>query len=232
MSEAEKFPTTAEIKMMWQTPLMYVNVAALVGSMDVARFNARLAAAILHEYRELVQHNVALSKDGAAITDANQAFFDWQRKGGWRNFETVPEFRMLEQFFQAATDKFLKAAGVPEAEIRQRSRQVQAWATVHEGGVSHLAHCHPNSVVSGVYYVKMPEGSGSIIFDDPRGPLPPFDTKLTIRPFIGDLVLFPSWLMHQVSQNIGSEERISIAFNIPGSWATTAAVNEWFPLPE
>ena len=45
---------------------------------------------------------------------------------------------------------------------------------------------------------QMPDDAGSIIFDDPRGPLPPFDNKLTIRPLAGDLVLFPSWLMHQV----------------------------------
>ena len=107
---------------------------------------------------------------------------------------------------------------------------MQAWATVHEAGVSHLAHCHPDSVVSGVYYVKVPQGAGSIVFDDPRGPLPPFDTKMTIKPTLGDLILFPSWLIHQVSQTAGDEPRISIAFNIPGLWKTTATVSEWFPL--
>jgi hypothetical protein len=44
----------------------------------------------------------------------------------------------------------------------------------------------------------MPDDAGSIIFDDPRGPRPPFDAKLTLRPLAGDLVLFPSWLIHQV----------------------------------
>ena len=114
MSEAQKYPVTAEMKMMWQTPILYVNVAALVGSMDVPRFNARLAVAILHEYNTLVKANAHLNKDGISVADANQAFFDWQRKGGWKNFETVKEFALLEEFFQAATDKFLKAAGVPD----------------------------------------------------------------------------------------------------------------------
>lgn len=114
MTEAEKYPTQVEMKMMWQTPVMYVNVAALVGSMDVPRFNAQLVAAILHEYRQLVRRNEGLEKDGASIRDANQAFFDWQRKGGWKNFETRQEFKMLESFFQVATDKYLKQIGVPE----------------------------------------------------------------------------------------------------------------------
>jgi len=77
-----------------------------------------------------------------------------------------------------------------------------AWSTVY---------CYPHSfiffslcfgwhrqMVSGVYYVKTPPGSGAIQFLDPRGPYPPFDDKLTIRPRAGDLLLFPSWLQHQV----------------------------------
>ncbi len=76
----------------------------------------------------------------------------------------------------------------------------------------------------------MPRESGSIIFDDPRGPLPPFDNKLRILPLIGDLIIFPSWLVHQVSATYGNEERLSIAFNVPGSWTSTVGISEWFPL--
>jgi len=87
-------------------------------------------------------------------------------------------------------------------------------------------------LISGVYYVKMPDDAGSIVFDDPRGPLPPFDSKLVISPLAGDLVLFPSWLIHQVTPTPGNEERISIAFNIPGKWETTVGISEFFPIPE
>ena len=66
------------------------------------------------------------------------------------------------------------------------------------------------------------------MFHDPRGPLPPFDGKLEIRPEVGDLVLFPSWLVHQVTPTSGKEDRMSIAFNIPGEWGSTVGVSEWF----
>ncbi len=68
---------------------------------------------------------------------------------------------------------------------------MQAWATVHESCINHLPHSHPDQIVSGVYYVKVPGDAGSIIFDDPRGPLPPFDNRIIIRPKQGDLILFP-----------------------------------------
>jgi len=56
-------------------------------------------------------------------------------------------------------------------------------------------------MVTGVYFVKVKELVESVIFDDPRGPLPPFDHKLTIKPLTGDLFLFPGWLLHQVTEN-------------------------------
>jgi hypothetical protein len=113
-------------------------------------------------------------------------------------------------------------------------------------------------MVSGVFYVAVPDTAGPIIFRDPRyigfvaqtprisaqppnsltplvtplssGPLPPFDGTITIHPRVGDLVVFPSWLTHEVVATPSSEARISIAFNMPGEWADTASVAAQFPL--
>jgi predicted 2-oxoglutarate/Fe(II)-dependent dioxygenase YbiX len=62
------------------------------------------------------------------------------------------------------------------------------------------------------------------MFDDPRGPLPPFDNRVTIYPKQGDLILFPSWLIHSVSPTPGEEPRISIPFNIEGRWDATTGL--------
>lgn len=115
-------------------------------------------------------------------------------------------------------------------------------------------------MVSGVFYVAVPDTAGPIIFRDPRyirfvaqmlppnpqpstpshphppryplfsGPLPPFDGTITIHPRVGDLIIFPSWLTHEVVATPSSEARISIAFNMPGEWADTASVAAQFPL--
>jgi predicted 2-oxoglutarate/Fe(II)-dependent dioxygenase YbiX len=52
----------------------------------------------------------------------------------------------------------------------------------------------------------------------------------TWRPQAGDLVLFPSWILHEVAPTAGDSARVSIAFNIPGSWADTAGVQSQFAI--
>lgn len=120
--------------------------------------------------------------------------------------------------------------GMDEEQISQRSHTLHAWATVTSNGSYHLSHTHPASLVSGVYYVDVPADAGPILFRDPRGPRPPFDAPLTIHPRSGELLLFPSWLSHEVAPTPGAAPRISIAFNMVGEWADTASVRSELPL--
>ena len=88
---------------------------------------------------------------------------------------------------------------------------------------NHFAHSIP-TFLSGVYYVKVPKDSGVIRFYDPRGPMtqntldqeyyfnsPPFQY---LEPEEGQIILFPTWLDHDVTYNTNEEERVSIAFNV------------------
>ncbi len=93
-----------------------------------------------------------------------------------------------------------------------------------EGGV-HTGHIHPHSVVSGTTYAAMPDGSSAIRFEDPRLPMmmaaPPrrADAPRKRRSFVteapraGDVLLWESWLRHEVPMNMAQEDRISISFN-------------------
>jgi hypothetical protein len=107
------------------------------------------------------------------------------------------------------------------------SSRVFVWASVHANGSYHRSHYHKNSMVSGVFYVRTPPGSGDIVFHDPRGSLPPFGKSLHITPQVGDLVLFPGWLTHEVEPPsvVTTQPRISISFNMEGPWDTTADIN-------
>ena len=96
-----------------------------------------------------------------------------------------------------------------------------------EGGI-HTSHIHPHSVISGTTYVSMPEGASAIKFEDPRSVMmmaaPPrkADAPRELRNFIyvapevGDVLLWESWLRHEVPINMSEEERISVSFNY--SW--------------
>ena len=99
------------------------------------------------------------------------------------------------------------------------------WAIINTGGSTNSKHQHGNSTISAAYYVRAPENCGDIVFYDPR-PAPVFyypralGSNLlnaqvnSITPKEGALVLFPSYLDHSVNENLSSDERIVISFNI------------------
>ena len=99
------------------------------------------------------------------------------------------------------------------------------WAMVNGKYASNTLHNHPNSILSGVYYLRTPENSGGICFSDPRSasrmlnpPLIEFNPwtlpKISYKPVEGTMFLFPSWLLHGVETNMSEETRISVSFNI------------------
>jgi uncharacterized protein (TIGR02466 family) len=88
------------------------------------------------------------------------------------------------------------------------------WANINPPGGMNRAHQHPNSLWSGVYYIKAPKNSGQLKIDDPRssasmvrpnqkkGPVPPRLFREThYEPIAGRCIMFPSWLMHCVDPN-------------------------------
>ncbi len=99
------------------------------------------------------------------------------------------------------------------------------WANVVVGGGVHSGHIHPHSVLSGTYYVTVPEGAGALRFEDPRLAMmmgrPPLTAEaaqangsfVTVVPKPGMVLLWESWLRHEVLAGEADEERISISFN-------------------
>jgi uncharacterized protein (TIGR02466 family) len=100
------------------------------------------------------------------------------------------------------------------------------WVNVLPEGGSHSSHLHTNAVLSGTYYVTAPQGSGPIVFEDPRHGLMmaapprkasaprPLRTYVSADPTPGTLILWESWLRHEVPLNRAPGERISVSFNI------------------
>lgn len=107
------------------------------------------------------------------------------------------------------------------------------WSIINPPGNGNRAHCHPNSLWSGVYYVQAPENAGNIEFIDPRTALvmnqPKYETKkkrprecwtkANYKPVPGRMIIFPAWLYHGVASNISKEkgragDRIIISFNV------------------
>lgn len=99
------------------------------------------------------------------------------------------------------------------------------WMNVNPKDGYNAPHTHPGAHWSGVYYVSQPDtedgDSGMIEFVAPRVDLPhweilqtsAFRLKKRIRPAAGEIILFPSYLLHWVYPNEADADRITVAFN-------------------
>jgi uncharacterized protein (TIGR02466 family) len=92
------------------------------------------------------------------------------------------------------------------------------WANLLKGGGHHSGHIHPHSILSGTLYVEVPKGAGAIRFEDPRLPMMMAapqrpDLFTTVQPRPGLLLLWESWLRHEVLTGTGRGDRLSLSFN-------------------
>ena len=110
-------------------------------------------------------------------------------------------------------------------DLPRRPKLDSLWANLLKGGGHHSGHIHPHSRISGTFYVEVPAGSGPIRFEDPRLPLmmaaPPrakdaseeLQAFVSVDPAPGLLLMWESWLRHEVLPGTGRGERLSISFN-------------------
>jgi uncharacterized protein (TIGR02466 family) len=133
----------------------------------------------------------------------------------------LPEFDELSDIINGAATGVLDFLKI----IYESLEITGCWANISPPGDGHRPHTHPNNYLSGVYYVQTQAGADTISFDDPRPQtniIAPATAEITdenagqihITSRDGLLILFPSWLQHQVPQNKSQRNRISIAFNV------------------
>jgi len=99
------------------------------------------------------------------------------------------------------------------------------WINILPEGGMHSSHIHPHAVISGTTYVAMPEGASALKLEDPRSArmmaAPPrhkdasreMRSFVYIAPQVGEVLLWESWLRHEVPMNMSEEDRISVSFN-------------------
>lgn len=199
------------------------------GLIDTVTYEKLFATPVFHyhipAYEEL---NAALLEFGAALQAASPGVSKSNR-GGWHSegnlFKSEDDgVRILEALVREAVLTSTERAGA-RADLDALHLKISGWMNINPTLGYNAPHTHPGAHWSGVYYVKQPEietgNSGMIEFLDPRSDLPnwrildapTFRLKKKLRPEAGDLILFPSYLVHWVYPNEAEDERISIAFN-------------------
>ena len=143
---------------------------------------------------------------------------------GWHsttNMHERPEFkRLVDALYEAQKKIYI------EEHLESEPFLGNMWANVNPPGGMNRAHQHPNSLWSGVYYIKAEKNSGHLKIDDPRaaasmvrprqksGKAPSRLWREThYEPIAGRCIMFPSWVMHCVDPNESNDIRISVSFN-------------------
>jgi uncharacterized protein (TIGR02466 family) len=137
--------------------------------------------------------------------------------------DRFPEFAELKKHLDKAAAKFARDH---HWDMDGLSLSLDAiWVNILGEGGHHSGHIHPGSVISGTYYVAVPEGAGRIKFEDPRlammmaAPQLKEDAPEEARRFVyvaareGHCLMWESWLRHEVMPSRSEEARISVSFN-------------------
>ena len=138
-------------------------------------------------------------------------------------------YTKLIEIFSDAIAHYIQSIGVTLEESFDPSG-LFIWSSIHANGTHHQAHHHDGSSITGVVYIQVPSSKcGSLVFEDPRGSHPPFGKTHRHEPVVGDLLIFPSWLVHRIEPTLSATPRISVSFNYRGgSWLSTSDLNKGF----
>ena len=146
--------------------------------------------------------------------------------GGWQSNNIFSDDDFFSEFIleiEKQANNFAK-----ELEIYQKGKIGNLWININEYKDYNRRHHHPESIISGVFYVKVPDKSSVLRFFHPSSDFMVRDWNVDFKcnmytssiweifPEEGKLLLFPSWLEHEVDQNLSQEKRISISFNLVG----------------
>ena len=168
-----------------------------------------------------------------SLAEDDEAGRRWSREHGYAGYTSYaslddlpkrdPAFAELGKVLAGHAAAFAAECAFDLA--RQRPRLDSLWVNLLKGAGHHSGHIHPHSIISGTLYVEVPKASGAIRFEDPRLPLmmaaprrrkdapealQPF---VTVQPRPGLLLMWESWLRHEVLPGSGRGERLSISFN-------------------
>jgi len=182
------------------------------------------------DYEELKSTCLAIAEDD----EAGQEWCEREGYPGYTSYASLddlpwraPIFADLEKALDKHVAAFCDALGF---DLQGKKLKCNAfWINILPEGGTHGSHIHPHSVISGTTYVSMPEGTSALKLEDPRlammmmSPLRKKDAPQELQPFVyvkpevGEMLLWESWLRHEVPMNMSEEERISVSFNY--SWA-------------
>jgi uncharacterized protein (TIGR02466 family) len=177
--------------------------------------------------------NDELADECRNLRDFDDAGRRWSAKnypGGYTSYASLNQLHKFSSTFGGLERKLTahvrRFAHRLEMDLRGRTVHLtDLWVNIMPEHAAHSLHLHPLSFISGTYYVVTPRGCAGLKFEDPRlskfmaappkiaGARPANRPHITYPARAGHLILFESWLRHEVAANRTAAERISVSFN-------------------
>lgn len=172
--------------------------------------------------------NRRLAREGYRLRELDPEGVKISNQGGWQSandLHTRAEFASFTAFVDETVrevKEFLSIAA--DVDLRVSN----CWFNINPTGCFNTRHVHGNSYFSGAYYVRASEDSGSIRFFDPTSvrhcyfaPVEELNPRNcfshAFKPVEGRLLIFPGYVPHEVTPNLGEHDRMSISFNVVGN---------------
>jgi uncharacterized protein (TIGR02466 family) len=168
-----------------------------------------------------------------SVSRDDEAGRKWSREHAYHGYTSyaslndlpnrIPAFQDLLDALQPHVNAYAKALHYDLG--RKHLRCDSLWINILKPGGVHTGHIHPHSIISGTCYVTVPKGSSALKLEDPRlafmmaAPSRKQAAPREMQPFVylepqaGHIIMFESWLRHEVPPNQSKEDRISISFN-------------------
>jgi uncharacterized protein (TIGR02466 family) len=191
-------------------------------------FVTRLYEGLLDD--DLLLEDLAHSIRSLSIEDvAGQRWSREHHYPGYTSYASLNDLPKRDPAFRELARRLTRTAasfgGDCGFDLSRKPRLDSLWVNLLKASGHHSGHIHPHSIISGTLYVEVPPAAGAIRFEDPRLPLmmaapnraedAPDELKpfITVEPHAGLLLLWESWLRHEVLAGTGKGERLSISFN-------------------
>lgn len=195
-------------------------------------FVTRLYRAALSEHGPSIDPE-ELEASCYSIAEDDEAGQQWCEEQGYPGYTSYASLTDLPWRFPIFKDLVTSldahvAAFVEDLEFDLDGKALtleDLWINILPEGGTHSSHIHPHSVISGTTYVAMPDGASALKLEDPRSarmmaaPARRKESRPELRRFIyaapavGDVLLWESWLRHEVPMNMSEDDRISVSFN-------------------
>jgi len=168
-----------------------------------------------------------------SIAEDDEAGQEWSKANGYLGYTSYASLTDLPWRFPIFMDVVAALDGhvadfAEDLEFDLDGRRLvleDIWINILPEGGMHASHIHPHSAISGTTYVAMPDGASALKLEDPRSarmmaaPTRKKDARAEMKPFIyvapkvGEVLLWESWLRHEVPMNMAEDDRIGVSFN-------------------